>query len=376
MELKSLENQEASDGVKTPNQEQSWYLLSSSNPRYSEEQLVKENLRRKEAGITVFEYFVPYQFLQRRQPGDQPSTLTLHSEPSAESNQIRAALRRYVFIRTSESDLVAMLHSAWNLVEHRLQCFRTKQGQRVRISQGEMQVFQQACADERLKFEIWPAIDDVEENEEVMLLSTPFSGQRVRILKKHRTQNGIRLTVSVNIFSETLSVRLFNVKNEDVQYIGDSPKRKVSKESALVSKFQHDLLDILSRRVNRKETEASARADAKTLDNIYAFRSRPIVSEVLGRRFLAMMLICAHLRHDVRGCSELVSRVNAELEAINARSESRAATDVRAYLHVALYLATGQPQYRAAAKSYVREHNPKSDDLRRFVSLISKHGIR
>ena len=84
------------------------------------------------------------------------------------------------------------------------------------------------------------------------------------------------------------------------------------------------------------------------------------------------MLICARLLRDHVGQSELTQAALAELDAINAKPTAKAATDVRAYLHVALCIATGQPSYRDAAKEYVREYQPKSQALRRFVKLIRK----
>lgn len=363
-----------------------WFLLTSSNPGYAEEQLRRESLQRDRNGGTPFQYFVPYQFLRRRMPGEQPSVSidevpgTNCQQPqtsqavdtSTHSNQVRAALHRYVFVRAEEDDLADMLRSPWNVTDRHLQFFRDKQWQRVSISQSEMDTFLQACADERLKFEIWPAIDEVGENEEVKLLTTPFSGRTVTILKKHRTSRGLRLTVSIQIFNETMSVRLYDVRNEDIQYLNDDKKKQQSRDSNLVTRFQKSLIDILSRRINGKETPESIKTDAATLDNIYNFRTHAVTGDALRCRFLSMMLICARLRHDRQGLTEQQSRVERELAVFDGRSESRAATDVRAYLHVALFIATGQPAYRTAAKDYVRQHAPKSEDLHRLVSLITK----
>lgn len=288
------------------------------------------------------------------------------------SNQIRAALHRYIFVCADEDELAATLRKPWNIAEQRLQFFHDRQGRRVTIPTDEMDLFMQACADERLNFEIFPSLDEVEIGEEVRLTTTPFSGRNVKILAKRHTSKGTRLTVEVQLFNTPISVRLHDIKDEDLQYTKVDDRKQQSRDSKLVTGFQRQLIDILSRRINDKETPESRIADAATLDHIYHFRHHHIDSDVLGRRFLAVMLICAHLRHDAEGTTQCREAVQQELDLLNTRSESRAATDVRAYLQLALYLATGNPQFRTDAKQYVREHNPKSEELRRLISLLCR----
>jgi flagellar biosynthesis GTPase FlhF len=230
----------------------------------------------------------------------------------------------------------------------------------------------QACADERLDFELFPSLDEVEVGEEVRLLATPFAGHQVTILEKRRTKTGVRLTVDVQLSNTPIKVRLYDIRDEDLQYDRVSERKQQSRDSKLVTRFQRDLIDILSRRINDKETPESRRADAATLDNIFLYRNYRFTSDPLRRRFLAMMLICAHQRHDDEATAALLRSAQEELALLDARPESRAATDVRAYLHLALYLATADPQYRAAAKQYVRDRSPKSDDLRRLLSLLCR----
>jgi hypothetical protein len=68
--------------------------------------------------------------------------------------------------------------------------------------------------------------------------------------------------------------------------------------------------------------------------------------------------------------AQLQKKVLDALAEINQRSESKASTDTRAYLWIALYISTHNPIYRDAAKQYVRDYQPKSKKLRSFVSLI------
>ena len=355
----------------TVNRKSTWFLLTSRNPKVSELRLQSENSERRKQNLPPLSFFVPYQFLQRQRPDRMSPTADPHAT-GEHSNQIRAALHRYIFVCADEDELAATLRKPWNIAEQRLQFFHDHQGRRVTIPTDEMDVFMQACADERLNFEIFPSLDEI--GEEVRLITTPFSGRNVKILAKRHTSKGTRLTVEVQLFNTPISVRLHDIKDEDLQYTKVDDRKQQSRDSKLVTGFQRQLIDILSRRINDKETPESRIADAATLDHIYHFHGHQFTSDPLRRRFLAMMLICAHLRHDAEAVAPLLQTAQQELDLLNARPESRAATDVRAYLHLALYLATATPQYRTAAKQYVRDNNPHSEDLRRLLSLLCRRG--
>ena len=346
-------------------------MLTSRNPKDTELRLQLENNARTANQLPPFRFFVPYQFLQRHQPDSKTSAID-STATGEHSNQIRAALHRYIFVCADEDELAAILRKPWNIAEQRLQFFHDRQGCRVTIPADEMDRFMQACADERLNFEIFPSLDEVEIGEEVRLITTPFSGRNVKIVAKRHTSNGTRLTVEVQLFNTPISVRLHDIKDEDLQYTKVNDRKQQSRDSKLVTGFQRQLIDILSRRINDKETPESRLADAATLDHISHFHGHQFTSDPLRRRFLAMILICAHLRQDAEATASLLQTVQQELDLLNARPESRAATDVRAYLHLALYLATANPQYRADAKQYVRDNNPKSEDLRRLLSLLCR----
>jgi hypothetical protein len=142
--------------------------------------------------------------------------------------------------------------------------------------------------------------------------------------------------------------------------------------AALVSSSQKRLLDIFRRRVHRKETPVSAYEDRKTLNDIFTHQDTVFPEGAMKRHFLALMLICAHLLSDESGVTQFREAVDKELSALSTIRESKAATDTRAYLHIALYIATGEAKYRDLAKAYVRKYDPSSPYLRQFVSTMSK----
>ena len=376
-----------------------WYLLTTSNPKVAEEQLLRLNETRIEDKQDDFgselhqepwETFIPYLFLKRREPGERPylqygkASVNPRNGLSAaeESNEKRASLYRYIFIRAKLTDIVHELAQEWNKSLHRMFLVRNKAGNYYPISDGEMNRFMEACADERLMFELWPSLDEEEDNQEVTLLSTPFQGQKVKILERKKTPKGIRYTVQVQLFDQLFSIRLSNLKDEDVQYDRETERRRNSRESLLVSRHMKQIVDIFRRRVfedrsasqsedQKLEVGETLQHENQQLDDIYDFSIKRFTSLPLQRRYLAAMLICAQLRKDPIGKRKLEKEVRAQLAEIDQQSESRAATDVRAFLHIALYIATRDGLYRDLAKTYVATHAPKSEDLRSLVSLAS-----
>jgi transcription antitermination factor NusG len=117
---------------------------------------------------------------------------------------------------------------------------------------------------------------------------------------------------------------------------------------------------------------AQLRRHAELLTTLYRYRDYEIQNPSAEAHFTALMLICAHLCQDAKGEKELQQRALQQLEAINAKGPAKASTDTRTYLWIALKISTGDPQYRDLAKDYIRTKQPKSPQLRQFVSLISK----
>ena len=135
---------------------------------------------------------------------------------------------------------------------------------------------------------------------------------------------------------------------------------------------QNHLLNILKHRIDREQDANINRNDADMLTRLYRYRNHEVKNEAARNHFVALMLICAHLCRYKDDEKQLREAIQAKLTEINQRSESKAATDTRAYLWIALYISTQDPVYRDAAKQYVRDYQPKSPKLRSFVSLIRK----
>lgn len=352
-----------------------WHVMTHLEPRQIEERLQEENAARVEQGKEPFEFFIPYQFLKRRVANAAVSdddTPFPRSKASVEvNNEIRSTLREFVFIRANEEELDAFTSGDWNkYVRCRLQYYKDRNGQKVTTRDKMMRKFIDACIFYRDKFEILPYVEGIEENDEVVLNTTPFRGEKARVLEVRHTRDGVSLTLAINLFSGAMTLRLPNVGRRDILPLEGS--NVAIADTHIVDNTQNRLLGILSRRVHRKGNEESDRQDAATLDQLYHYRHHVFENDAARRHFLALMLITAHLRHDTDGKKVLAAQAEQELAAINARGDNRAATDVRTFLWVALYIATGDAGYRNAAKSYVQQYDPKSEKLRSFVRLIRK----
>ena len=355
--------------------EQLWYVMTHLEPKMMEQRLQEENTSRVAEGKAPFEFFIPYQFLKRRvansAAADDASPYPRSKSVVETNNEIRSTLREFVFIRANEEELKAFTSGDWNkYVRCRLQHYKDRNGNNVTTHDVMMRKFIDTCILFRDRFEILPYAESVEQNDEVVLNTTPFRGEKARVLEVRHTRDGISLTLGINLFSGTMLLRLPNVGRHDILPLEGSTTSIA--DTHIVDNTQNRLLGILSRRVHRKGTEESDRQDAATLDQLYHYRHHVIENDAARRHFLALMLITAHLRHDTDGQKALAAQAEQELATINARGDNRSATDVRTFLWVALYIATGNPGYRNAAKTYVQQCDPKSEKLRSFVRLIRK----
>ena len=364
-----------------------WFVLTTIDPKDAEEQLTRENIRRDSVGADLFRFVVPAQLLKRRVSRQLPvvrhdgGTLVSVDEVNPrnlqavrQNNEIRSALRRYLFVYGKGSEIERFLDSDWNKYHHNhLQFFRDFEKKRAIVPQKTMDEFVKMLADKRLNFELLPAVGDLHKGEPISFRNHAFEGYTAYVVESRRTKTGHVVTVELDLIGNTLRLKVYGVRDEDIIHL-DTDRTKYSKNNELIKRNQSQLLSILSRRINKKETDESRMNDAQTLNTMYATRFRHFDENetVAYRHFVSQMLICACLRHDREDIAEYAQKAFSELSEIGRQSESKAATDVRARLHAALFLATGNPEYRTQARTYIREHQPKSDKLKSLVRLISK----
>ncbi len=346
-----------------------WYVLTTHDPEDSEKQLFRAFEERIANNRPICQTFIPYQYLQRR-----IAQKASDKELTSSNNIIRSALRRYIFALADESMLVAFLAEGWNMMHHnRIQFFRNHDGQNAYVLPGAMNAFMTMLADKHLDFDLVPAFENLQKGEPIRFRNNTFEGRTFYVIESRSTNRGNVVTVGVDLVSSALQIKVYDVHSEDIIYLNEATSTK-AKNSDLIKRNSAILLSILARRINKKEDKASRLKDAHDLDAMFISRFRHFDEnqQAAHRRFLAQVLVCACLRHDPESKETYTSHLLAQLSEINTLPESKAATDVRARIHAALFLATGIPEYRAAARDYVRKHNPKSESLQTLIRLISK----
>lgn len=335
----------------------SWYVLTTSNPKHLEELIAQAN------ALTPGQYdsYCPY----TRLPNESGST-------AADSQfSLRAALRRYDFVRfsksVSEQQFVATV-SEWNRSSVSSILFlRNGDQTNAKVSNGQLNRMRACCDAELVKPENL-SLHDLKKGDEISLVGTPFDAEgdehRKCIIQSVTRRRG-------GLVELRLEMTLFNVRfpNLTITLEDGGASKKASDQ---VYDAQQKLLAIFRRKTNNKETEATRRQDEKTLQAIFENRSIALPVGAMSRHYLALMLICARMMNDAKALQQYIGLVQAELNDLSRIRESKAATDSRAWLHIAMFIATGKPHWRNLAKAYIKNYNPKSTYLQQFVKQSCK----
>lgn len=376
-----------------------WFVMTSTAPRKTVESLMAENTRRDAQGLPTLQIFSPYRFLRGR--GDDPEAQTLspamraryekarrqeacgapggaarqQSRPSESSPDAAAALRKFLFIKSTKRQLEDLCYGADHLgVFPELRFYNDAHARHLTVGDREMAQFINLCCNEQLRVEVCGDVEGLEANEKVILNTTEFKGMTAYVVAVEHTRQGTNLQVALTLFSRLLTLRLLNVSEKDV--LRASP-RSGMQEGRLVETAKRKLLAVMEHRLAGSPSAAEMQKDQRTLNDLYAFRHHQFATDATRRAFLAMMLICAHLRHDAEGIALFARRCGEELQAIDRQAnQEKAKTDVRAYLLVAMYLATGHAEYRNRAKEYVQQQQPKSELLRRYVRIVRTRRVK
>lgn len=251
--------------------------------------------------------------------------------------------------------------------------YRDKAKNKVTVRNSVMEQFINACCDKRIQFEIWPAIDSIEQNDEVVLNTTQFKGYKARVLEIRKDKNGCQLTVGFHLFHGAMLLKLPNLRPQDVLYETNDTQRAVRENNRykFIEDTQRKLFSIMNRRMKGDLSEKSIKKDASTLELLYNYRYHFFESDTLRRKFYALMLLCAVLRGDALGKLELADKVKRELDTINLQPESKMSTDIRAFLLSVLYIATQEQPYFNEAMAYFNSLSKPSDTHRQLIKFLA-----
>lgn len=339
-----------------------WFIMKHLEMKRFKAWLEVENGKRLNQGLPIIESFFPHDFLK----GDSSSPTDLRVRHQEE--EVHQDFADLVFLRATKSEIHEIVNTPWNLAfSNRLRHYLDPERKHATVSDRMMQDFFEACLKYRGYFEVIPSIENIEAMDRVLIKSGPFAGHEASVVKVNHSKGTIHLELAIPMVSNIMTIRMEHVGRDQVAIL--DPGAADAIRTDFIEYTQSHLLTILEHRIKRIEDKEVNLRDAETLTRLFRYRNHHVENEAARNHFLALMLICAHLSHSSSE-RELRERALESLAAINRRSESKAATDTRTYLWIALYVSTHEPTYRDSAKQYVRDHQPKSGALRRFVTLI------
>ena len=329
-----------------------WYVMTHLDLRRFQEWLKMENAQRLGTGRPIIEPFYPCDFLRL-------------------DTDISADLANYVFLKASESDINSLVEDKRNKISYKqLRFYLDTDGTHATVPDKMMQSFLDACVKHRGQFEITPPLTSIEAMDKVKIKTGPFAGQEASVERVRLSHGAIHLDLAIPLLSGVMSIRMSDVKKSQIAILNRDSVDAIRTD--FIEYTQNHLLLILEHRIKRVTDEEVNRRDADMLTRLYRYRFHQVSNESARLHFMALMLICAHLCRYTAEEQELRQKAQELLAGLNQKSESKAATDTRTYLWIALYISTNDPAYRDAAKRYVQDYEPKSPKLRRFVSLIRK----
>lgn len=330
----------------------SWYVMTLQDLRLFRKWLKDENARRLMSDNPIVEPFYPSDYLRS-------------------DKDLCDDFSNYVFLKATENGIKGLmedLRASGSSI--RLRHYLDTDNNLATVPNRVMQEFLDACIKLQGKFEITPPISSIEPLDKVLIKSGPFSGTEALVLHVQFSQGTIHLELAIQLVAGVMNIRMNDVDKKQIDILNRQSTDAMRAD--FIEYTQNNLLLILEHRVKRTSDYTVVRRDANMLTRLYRYRFYEIKNEAASLHFLALMLMCAHLCRHAEEEACLRGKALDALVRLNSRSESKAATDTRAYLWIALYISTHDPAYRDAAKQYIRDHQPKSAKLRRYVALIRK----
>ena len=338
-----------------------WYVMLHLEPRHIERLLQQENEWRRQRGLRLFEYFIPYLFLPKAVPDKYAKDASRQTVLATESNDLRAALHNYVFIRATSHEISTLVEQPWNRDGRlHLYFYRSRYGRRIIMPDKMMTPFVTICCENRQRFTFGDPVVDIQAQDTVVIRTGTFKDTEAKVLDVHQTAGGISMTLGIPFFNGEKMLTLYDCKPSD-SHLARSVETLLN--DRFIDNVESQLLTILYHRMKRISQEE----DVATLNHLYHY-SYVRMSDVPSHlRFRAMMLICATLRNDVEGRESLIAELNSLLDGTLEPT-----TPEQAYLLAALYIATANVDCRTAAKRYWQQHPQPSGPLSRLMPLVTR----
>ena len=335
-----------------------WYVMIHMNPNWIEQMLQPEF-----ASNQVYLPYLNMPHIAVDHTADDKEDDRQYN-PTGDENALRGDLRNFVFVQTSEERIEALLKSDWNQnARFRMYHYRDTTGKAVTIPDAEMRCFIKTLQDHHLKFFLDQPVDHFSVGDKVILQMDPWVGKTAEIkeirVKKDRTS----ITVALNIFNRTKSLNFPDVNPGDVVFV-DKEKGRLLSGNPIVN-YEEEVLDLLSHRFKQRYSEELAEDDKVRLKRLASYSRIYAEDPEDQARFAAMKLICAYLREN-RGKVELCTK---DVQGL-LRDPVESMTD--AYLTMALFITTRDPNYRDAVKTWRQSHPDTPSTFRRLYAIVKE----
>ena len=340
-----------------------WYVMTHLEMNRFKRWLDSENAEHLRQGEVMCEPFYPSEFLC----GESADGAV--DRTNRDARALASDLQRFAFLKSTREDIDGLIESEKSLgYRTHLRYYTAADGSKATVSDQMMTDFFDACLKYRGYFEVLPVLHGIEATDKVKINVGPFAGREASVVRVQHSNGEIHLELALELVNGALIIRMPNVRRDHVSILNRSAVDAIRAD--FIEYTQTHLLTILEHRVKGITDEAVRQRDVAMLTRLYRYRHHHVENRAAQIHFQALMLICAHLCRYAADEEALTEQALASLAEINRKSESKAATDTRAYLWIALYIVTRDPAYRDALKQYVRDHQPKSERLRHFVTLI------
>lgn len=346
-----------------------WYLMAHFDPKGIDKMLRYENEERKSQGLTTFLTLIPFLFLKRAArttETDGWDGQAVDGSDAERHNNLRDYMHDFVFIKSSQNEIDNLLGREWNRNGRlHLRYYRSHDGNPIRLTDQEMTPFIALFVEQRQKFSFRPYGKDTLIQRTVRIRQGLFKDYNATVEKVTQTTDGhFRLTLSIPVFSNEFTLRLYDCTDADIDVPGGEMDQMFS--PYFVQGMEDELLDILRRQVFRRETPQTRLQDRKRLDAYSVFNYLKFDDTDRQLHFRALMLLCATLRKDKEAKAMLVRDVKT---AVNPLAP---ASDEEAFAAAILFTATRTGWIRKAVKQYCQTQESPCQSLSRLMPLIKE----
>ena len=342
-----------------------WYVMFHLEPDDIEAKLQQENEKRKDKGLRLFEYFIPYQFLPNAEPDAYAKDAASQKEQAEASNDLRKALRTYVFIKGTLKEMVRLVSQEWNR-QSRLQLFfrRSHDGHHIVMAEKKMRQFITTCCENRQRFTFGPPIEDIESYDTVVIKNGVFKDTEAKVIDVQHTATGISVTLGIPFFCGEKTLQLKDYKTSDLNL---PHTVETLLNDNFIAQVEKSILTVLAHRIKGTGDGADGVSDEAILNQVYHYSYVQMNDSSSHLRFRCMLIICAALRMDDDGRKALADELCSLLSSGKVLSEADAAL-----IRASLYIATAHVEYRAAAKEYWQTHREEETLLCRLMPLVTR----